>query len=353
MNVTREYADEHIDSDNDKEPWLCPIIRDDFRATVGTQWTLRINQLDPLSQIGAMISVDDQDSADHWEAFSDNVWTAWAETKGNNAVLKGGVKQGKTNFALLLAEKFMAKGYLVVGNIPVQNPPEHYKYCPNLSTMLTEICNARLKNLKVFIIFDEAGLFWAKIDTTKGFVREMTKLVLIYGKLHANLLIISHRGDVPSAVAQTIIAEFEKTSTKNVFVSIDDGIPMRPRLIKQVPPTTLSYDPDAIQWFAANMICSEIFEYMSRIPDGENQWEAMLKYIPTHTISAKEETASMSHKEMAKSLRAEGKGVIEIAKLLGEPKANISRWTSEEKGVEDAEKKLSKDLEHGGTAETG
>lgn len=351
MGVTREYADEHIDSENDREPWLCPIIRDDFKAAVGQQWTLMKNGLDALSQIGAMISVDDADSADQWAAISDKVWTSWAYTQGNNAILKGGVKKGKTNFALLLAEKFMAEGWMVVSNIAVKDAPGNYKYCPDLSTMLTAICQARLKGLSVLIVFDEASLFWAKMDASTRVAKEMSKLLLTYGKLHAQVLIIQHyASDIPTAVVRTIVAEFEKTSTKNVYVDIREGVRLRPRLVTSVPATTLVYNPDQVQSFDVNMRCGEVFAFASRIPEGENQWTALLEYIPNHVVSIEEDYAAVGNKELAKALRAKGMGVNEIARQLKEPKANISRWTSEQKIVGELEKKSSKDLEQGGTA---
>jgi hypothetical protein len=352
MDITREYADEWIDSDSNKEPWLCPILRDQFKATVSTQWTLRINGLDALTQVGAIINVDDADSADQWAAISDKVWTSWAYTQGNNAILKGGVKKGKTNFALMLAEKFMAEGWMVVGNIAVKDAPGNYKYCPDLSTMLIAICEARLKGLNVLIIFDEASLFWAKTDASTRIAKEMSKLLLTYGKLHAQVLIIQHyASDIPTAVVRTIVAEFEKTSTKNVYVDIKDGIRLRPRLVTSVPATTLVYNPDQVQSFDVNMMCGEVFSFASRIPEGENQWKALLEYIPNHVVSIQEDYAHVGNKELAKALRAKGMGVNEIARQLKEPKANISRWTSEEKIVGELEKKTSKELEQGGTAE--
>ena len=352
MGVTREYANEWIDKDNNNEPWLCPIIRDQFKATVGTQWTIMVRHLDALSQVGAIISVDDADSADEWAAISDRVWTSWAGTQGNNAVLKGGVKRGKTNFALMLAEKFMAEGWMIVSNIAVKDAPDNYKYCLDLSTMLVAICEARLKGLKVLIIFDEASLFWAKMDASTKVAKEMSKLLLTYGKLHAQVLIIQHfASDIPTAVVRTIVAEFEKTSTKNVYVDIRDGVRLRPRLVTGVPATTLSYNPDQVQSFDVNMICGEVFAFASRIPEGENQWEALLKYIPDHVISVQEDYADVGNKALAKALRAKGMGVNEIARQLKEPKANISRWTSEQKIVGELEKKSSKELEQGGTAE--
>jgi DNA-binding transcriptional regulator YiaG len=213
--------------------------------------------------------------------------------------------------------------------------------------MLTAICQARLEGLKVILILDEAGLYWAKIDTVSKQAREMAKLVLVWGKLHANAITISHQAsDLATAYARTVKAEFEKTDTKNAYVNIQDGIKIHPRLITSIPATTLLYDPDAIQWFDVNMVCAEIFEYMSRIPEGTNQWEALLKYIPTHTFSVKEDW--IDSKDMAQALKAKGMSQREIAKALNEPKSSVARWTSEQKLLEDAEAKRLKQMGRAG-----
>lgn len=349
MGVTREYADEWIDSDNNFEPFLVPIIRDEFKATVGTQWTIRINDLDPLTQVGAMINVDNPDAADQWASVSDKVWTSWAYTQGNNAVIKGAVKKGKTNFALLLTEKFMAEGWFIVSNIYVKDAPGNYKYCPDLSTMLTAICEARLKNLNVLIIFDEAGLFWAKQDASTRIAKDLSKLLLTYGKMHANVCLISHwSSDIPSSVVRTIVAEFEKLSHKTVYAEIRDGIGLRARSITSVPPTSLSYNPDQVQSFEVNMSCGELFSFASRIPEGVDQWKAILEYVPSHVITAKEEY--IDNKQLAKALRAKGMGVREIARQLHESKTSVSRWTAEEKAIESIERKPLKETGQDGTA---
>lgn len=324
----RDYIENYVDDTNDQEPWLLYPLRSTYKSLVSEEWCMKVNSLDPLTQVGAIAFEDDANYADQWEAISDRVWTEWAQTKGNNAILKGGVKRGKTNFALLLAEKFMAIGWVVVSNIRVREPPENYRYAADLSSMLKVICEARLKDQNVLIILDEAGLFWAKIDTIQKQNKEMAKLVLTYGKLHANLLTISHyASDIPTIVAKTAIAEFEKTAQKKVFVDIKDGIKLRSRQIINVPATTLQYDPDQIQSFSVNMICQRMYDFMSTIGEGMNQWEMMLEYIEQNKIGPSEDW--LDTKIVAQWMKDRGKPVMEIARALDEPQQNISRWTRE------------------------
>jgi hypothetical protein len=304
-----------------------------FKAVISENWIMKVNRWDALSQIGAIAFEDDASYADQWEAISDSVWTAWAKTKGNNAIIKGAVKRGKTNFALLLSEKFMAQGWMVVSNIQVKNPPSLYRYAPTLSRALKAICEARLQGLYVLMILDEAGLFWAKIDTVLKQSRELAKLTLVLGKLWTTLCGISHySSDIPTAWARTAVAEFEKTSIKNVHVHIDDGIKLRPRLVTSVPATTLEYDPDLPSSFQVDMICQRLWDFMAQIPEGENQWRALVGYIDNNTISPTEEW--LDSKQVAQWLRDRGKTVTEISRTLGEPMSNVSRWTREKALVE-------------------
>jgi hypothetical protein len=255
------------------------------------------------------------------------VWVNWARTKGNNGIIKGAVKRGKTNFALLKAQRFIAKGWRVIANIKVSNPPKDYVYASTLSGVLIAICRARLEGKRVLLIMDEGGLFWAKIDTIQKQNKALAKLVLTLGKLHATLLLISHfQSDIPTMVVRTSVAEFEKTSLKNVYVDIRDGIKMGARMITSVPPTTLEYDPDEIQWMAVDINPDKLHDFVSRLPDGSNQWEEMLHYLEKHVG---ENTDDLDPKDVAVFLKRKavefGRELSqrEIAELTGLAKSTV------------------------------
>lgn len=319
-----------VDDSNDREPWLNPIIQDAFKSVCREQFVEKMNGLDPLTQVGAIAFDDDTDFADDWSALSDRALTDWAQTKGNNAVLKGGVKRGKTNFALLLAEKFLKIGWVVVGNIKVQNPPTDYHYASTLSEMLRCICHARLEGKKVLIILDEGGIFWAKIDTIQKQNKALAKMVLTYGKLDAILMAVHHfQSDTPSILARTAVADFEKTGIKNVYVSIRDGIKVRPRLFTSVPPTTLAYRPEEIQMFTINLPIERLFDMVSRLPDGKNQWESMLKIIDELELGKVDD---ITEKDVAIWLRQKrGFSEYQIAKTVDTPRGTIHDWVSKNK----------------------
>lgn len=316
-----------IYDDNDHEPWMIPPVRDEFKSVVRGQFAMKMNELDPLSRLGAL-AFDDASHADQWGLYDgDEAWVDWARTKGNNAVLKGSVKRGKTNFALLLSEKFISKGWIVIANIKVTNPPKDFVYASTLSGILMQICRARLQGKRVLLIMDEGGLFWAKIDTVQKQNKALAKLVLTLGKLHATLLLISHfQADIPTMVVRTTKAEFEKTSLKNVYAEIREGVKMGPRVITSVPETTLQYDPDDIQWLAVDMNPDKLHDFISRLPDGSNQWEEMLHYLEQHQgentddLDPKDVAVFLKRKAMEKGRELSQR---EIADLTGLSKSTV------------------------------
>ena len=321
---------EYVDIEADREPWLIPEIQDSFKALCREEFVMKMNRMDPLSQIGAIAFDDDVETADDWESINPKALLKWAYTKGNNAVLKGGVKRGKTNFALMLAELFMADGWIVVGNIKVRDAPKNYRYASTLSEMLRVICRARLEGKKVLIILDEGGIFWAKIDTVLRQNRAMSKLVLTLGKMDANLLIVQHfQSDLPTILARTAVADFEKTGIKNVYLSIRDGVKVRPRLFTSVPPTKLLYSPEEIQMFTVNLPIERLFDAVSRLPDGTNQWEAMLKIIDELELGRVDD---IDEKDVAVWLRQKrGYSEYQIAKTVNTPRGTIHDWVTKAK----------------------
>lgn len=329
LGITKENV-EQIDDDMNHEPWLIPTIRDGYKSVVRTQFCLKMNGLDDLSQVGAIAFTNDTDSADDWKLYGNSdVWTAWADERGNNALVKGAVKRGKTNFALLLAERFIAKGRMVIGNILVSDAPTNYVYCPTVSKMFEAICLAQLKGQRVVIIFDEGLMFWAKIQTVMPKNIDMAKLILCYGKCDANVIYIGHyASDVPTAVVRTCVAEFEKMSQKNVLVNITDGIKMRSRLITSVPPTSLKYPQEQFQYFTLDLVISDLFEFLSKTPEGKNQWELLLNYLQRHRGEFRED--GLEPKHVARFLKTKGHSISEIAGIMEEPRSTVGSWTKSE-----------------------
>ncbi len=271
-----------ISAEAEHEPWLIRRIRDSYKMMFREQWNAQIQSWDAISRIAALAEYADTESADDWP-FDENPLTSWAYQKGNNAVIYGAVKRGKTNFALKLAEYFLGLGWVCVSNIRVDNPPEAYHYTPTLTDMLKVICQARLNNKKVLILMDEGAIFYVKIDTVQAQNKALAKIILTLGKLDSNMIYIGHREkDIPDMVIWGARAFFEKTAPRNVLVNITDGIKIKSRLFTSVPATSLVYSPAEIQNFQVDIIVEDLFSFMSRLGPDDNQWKAMLAYLEEH-----------------------------------------------------------------------
>ena len=321
-NLTPQSLDE-IDSSNDKEPWLVREIQESFKATVRELFATKMGLLDPLTQVGAIAFFGDQETAEDWKASNPEVFISWAK-RGNDAVLKGKKKRGKTNFLLKLGEIGVEYDFDVVGNVKVYPPiPPNYTYSSKLSDMLLAICRSVKAGRSVLLLFDESALYWNKIEAVRPKNIDMNKLCLVFGKFHCNMIFCAHYDEnVPPVVAKNADAEFEKTAIKNVYVHIKDGIKVGPKLITSVPATTWVYDPDQIQYFSLDMDVNNIFEWMSTIPDGVNQWDALTEYVLKHKGETGEK--ALSDDQVALFLkRTKKKSLGEIASILEKPRSTV------------------------------
>jgi hypothetical protein len=157
----------------------------------------------------------------------------------------------------------------------------------------------------------------------------MAKLILAYGKCESILLFISHyQSDIPTIVMKTTVAEFEKLSQKNVFVNIREGIKMNGRLVTSVPPTKLEYDPDALQYMTVDLSVDGVFDHLSSLPEGMNQWESLLGYLKSHKGEIESE---LSPKYMAQWLKKQRPDLSEddIAQLTRMSQPQVHRYLTE------------------------
>lgn len=320
-----------ITDTNDKEPWLIPVIRDAYKAVFREQWVEQVNSWDPLSRIGSISELGDTDFASDW-IFDGNPLTQWAYSKGNNAVVFGRVKRGKTDFSLRLTEYFLKEGWICVSNIRVKNASKDYHYTPTLTEMLREICNARLAGKKVLILMDEGAIFWIKIDTIQSQNKALAKIILTLGKLDSNLLYIGHRErDVPDIVIWSAVAYFEKLAIKKVNIEIQEGLRLKSSVYTGVPKTSFEFDEGEIQNFEVDLEVAELFKFMSKLPEGTNQWTAMLGYLEEHEGELKDGNKNKA-RDTAKNLRELNPELSErdIAGLVKVSAATAHRYVTEE-----------------------
>lgn len=314
-----------VDRLNEREPWLIPSVRRDFIRECLKQFNLTLNALDALTRVGGFaLNQDEEKAADNFELYNPDVFISW-HGKGTKATLKGAIKFGKTNAGLWIDQRFLAKGIDVAANIAVRNAPAGFFYSPKLSTLLTNVCNSNIKKHEVNITFDEANLFWHKTDTVRPRNIDLSKLALCFGKMHASLLFISHyQSLIPTVVAQTAVAEFEKLSMKTMYADIRYGTPMHSRTITNWPATTLEYDPDQLQWFSMDMDVEGLFTFMANLEEGTDQWKAVIGYVEKHKDEMSD--ADVDPKMIAQWLRRKGRTVPEIADILERPRRTVQDW---------------------------
>jgi hypothetical protein len=316
-----------VDETAKHDAWLIPAVRQQFKEAIRMEYSMLMHSLDNLTILGSMDYESAFKDAEDYEVIElgRRALLGWAKT-GNDAVLKGKKKRGKTNFALLVAEIAMEMGWWVVSNIHVTNAPEAYRYAPRLSDMVAEICRARMLGKNVLIIFDEGGLTWAKIETIRPRNIDLNKLSLCFGKMHANMLFISHYEEmVPTLIAKTASAEFEKKSKKTCFMHITEGLRLGPKTVRGVPATTLEYNPDQLQYFGMDMDVGKMFDFMSSIDPNLDQWEQVLKY--TERMRGKMGFDAIEVKDVAVFLRARRCPLRLIGKWLGVSHTTILEWT--------------------------
>lgn len=318
-----------VTDENDKTPWEIPKLRQKFIDDCYVQFHLKMSSLDQLSQLGSISFADDHDS-ERWGVINPECWTAWGR-RGAIGIVRGKIKSGKTNLSLLLADHFMMKGYTVVSNISVTDSPKDYIYAAKLSDLLITTCESRLKGREVFLTMDEGALFWNRIQTIQKTNIDLSKLLMCIGKLHIVLCFICHEEQqVPGVVSRMHCASWEKRDLTSVFVEITDGpLKLRPRLLTHLPACNLKYDPDALTYFSCDLVVNSLFDFMSSIPQGANQWQLVLDYVRKHRGEASEE--QLDPKDVALYLRKRGQSERQIASAVGKSCSTVHGWVSEQK----------------------
>ena len=330
-----------VTDENDHEPWLIEPLRGEFENTVEQCYIKKMGGLDDLTVLGSTI-IFNPTATNKWRRYSPDQFIDWSRTKGSNAQIKGQVKFGKTDLSLLLGEYAWADGADIVTNI-VHPKRDGWEYTVKLSQVIMSICKSKLNKKRTLFLLDEAGLFWARIDTVQSVPKDLAKLVLCLGKLECNLGFISHFEElVPTIIRRTSVATFEKRSIKTAFVEIKSGdFKMEPQIITHIPPTTVPFRPDQLAYFNRDLHVSDLLEFVSQIEASDDQWEALIDYVKAHAGES-DETSDISPKQVARWLRAHSRDrktdkkmtIRKIAEIVQVSVTTVQRW------VRDGEKEL-------------
>jgi DNA-directed RNA polymerase specialized sigma24 family protein len=334
----RGFDDETLElvaEDDYHEPWLIEAIRNEFESMIEQQYIKRFSSLDDLTVLASTVIIDKSRYENRWARYSTDQWVDWARTKGFNCTIKGSVKMGKTDLALSLGEMVQKDGADVKTNIMLPKVRLDWAYITRLSTLVKSICQSKLKKKRVLFLLDEAGLFWARIDTIQSVPKDLSKLALCLGKLECNLGFISHFDElVPTIIRRTSVSSFEKRSLTSAFVEIKAGdFRMEPQLVTHIPRTSIEFDPDQLAFFNRDMFVADLLEFVSNIKTGENQWEALIGYVDQHAGES-DEALELSPKQVAKWIHKKKKGkytIRQIADIVEIPKSTVYTWMEEVK----------------------
>lgn len=319
-----------INEENDKEPWLIEPLRNELEDTIEQCYIKKMGSLDDVTVLGSTLIRNRVGSDNKWARYSRDQWVDWSRSKGSNAQIKGPVKFGKTDLALTVGEYAREDGADITTNIAHPKRPD-WEYTVKLSQLIMSICKSKLNKKRTMFLLDEAGLFWARIDTVQSVPKDLAKLVLCLGKLECNLVFVSHFEElVPTIIRRTSVATFEKRSIKSAFVEIKQGdFKMEPQVVTHIPPSTIPFDQDQLAFFNRDMHVSDLLEYISQIEASENQWEALIDYVKAHAGEA-DETSDISPKQVAKWLRSHPKlSIRKIAAIVQVSVSTVHSWVSE------------------------
>ena len=87
--------------------------------------------------------------------------------------------------------------------------------------------------------------------------------------------------------------------------------------------------------FTVNLPIERLFDAVSRLPDGANQWEAMLKIIDELELGKVDD---ITEKDVAVWLRQKrGYSEYQIAKTVNTPRGTIHDWVSKDKAETEEE----------------
>ena len=347
MSILRKAADQRtpfneaavraeFDEANNFSPWHIPSVRLRFSVIICLELNARMQSLDPLTNLGSISGEGGGIGADQWGMFDHPPWMTWAD-RGKVGVACGAIKTGKTNLQLLDCEYAMNyEGMNVSSNIKVFDAPSSYHYDMVLSDMFLTCCESVIEGKNTLVTWDEGAMFWLKQQASRKKSVDLKKMLLCFGKLHANCLFGTHFAkDIPTDLAILTVAEFHKLSIDTAYVKISHGQRMSPRVIDAVRPTSLKYEPDQLQYFDVDIDVENLLRYMSKLDPGKGQWKEIIKYIRKHKGEVDPEDF-ISAEDAAKFLKRHGSwhgkplSVRDIAELTGgRSVSTVHNWTKD------------------------
>jgi len=114
-----------------------------------------------------------------------------------------------------------------------------------------------------------------------------------------------------------------------MFIEVNEGIQIRPRLLTSVPSTNVKYDPDQLRYFSLDMDVNQLFDFMSSLLQGANQWKLVLDYVRNRKGETGED--ALDPKKVALWLKRRGQSERKIFELVQKSSSTVHGWVATKK----------------------
>jgi hypothetical protein len=194
-------------------------------------------------------------------------------TEGKIGLIDGTMGSGKTDFACTLMEALIKKKqFKIITNIIFLKQEPNIITCSTAKKLLLNL----VETDKTVVVLDEAGLwFSSKEGMTKG-NRQLEKLIMLIRKFRSNLIFIaqSYRY-IPPIVKDFYTIRASKTGKTVMRIYIRNNGKHMEDKIRDVWPTSLSFDSYSIPYFDFDINLEKLFNSVATIPS--NQIKEVMK----------------------------------------------------------------------------
>jgi len=319
------------------DPGANEKFRDWFKEFLIVQYgeLLHNSGLDPLSRIGILGSSRDS-MYQPYGALSTNLWISWI-SPGVDGYVVGPKRAGKTSRMSLVSKLAIDKGMKVLGAVQLTHEIPGYLYCPNATILVRTLCVLKLQGNKLVLVdIDEAFIAWSGETPLAVKTMNLRKIARLFGKLEASTLMATQRfRELPSEMKKD--AKFRvhcpsKRQPDRAIVELEGIIDGRLEnwsgRVKHFPdgePHTMPYKTEAMAAFTMDFDVGTLFDYLSELPMGANQFEATIRWLDDKGLQIK----PREKRWFARRIVACGESQHFASKVVGVSVATVNKWVHE------------------------
>lgn len=279
----------------------------------------------------------------HFDFFNPKIFVSWVEP-GACGYCIGTQGSGKTSLATKIAEWCHEHyGMKVISAIPLLTdpPPDWYLYCAKGSMLVELACMFANQDIRTIVLTDEAYTVAPGQKPLDPRVMRWTQLGRLNRKLRITQFVVGHRtGDIHSDIKRWSTFRVNKLTRRHpdrMFLDmtaiVDGGNTEKLKdYVKKVPlPTVLNFNTDAIASFQMDFDPQDLYDYLSRLEHGVNQYQAAIDWFQEkgiyYDLAQKRDLAFMLLEECG----LKGKGAEILAEKFGVKRGTIYRWAKEKR----------------------